>query len=656
MGMNKRECRRYAEPELRFNLNSGVLHAKAIDYIVRTAVKNIAGRRTLLLYLYLRNEVASGYGKPQYVVFQNKDAYLTLEHLPNSTIKWRTARFENLFERNIKHAFYTAADENRATKFCGITDFDGLNALERLQENLAKALEVKRIKARERKIIARMSVLPSLPRDLKGWIHREVLPAYIYYEYRKTTKPLDGFCTACKHEVSVIGVKHLAKGVCPRCKKSVTLMARKKTGSRTTDHGTMLVVQKISATEVVVRTVKVRRQYLDCRNPDVSVYETSRIFVKSEGSNKCDAEPYYDAFWRGILTSWKRGHRPIPNRWVRNFNAEQCGHLYVRNLDAELDGTPWKYSHLKPFAVQINEPLEVVPYLRKYIEFPAIEYLFKLGLTELLCEAVYGYNRALNTDGKNMREILGVAKADIPLLQAVNATGATLELVRVFRADGIHFNLDTLQWLQENDVYDESNLCYILEFTTAHKMIRYIEQQREREQKTNKYTSMAVSDYRDYLEMGSELGYDFTDEFVLFPRNLTEAHDTTNLLHDKREAEIYNARIAGAYQSLTEQYGFADDTYAIIPPKSSEELVAEGHKLHHCVGTYAKRVASGESIVLFLRQRANLDEPFCTLEIKDGEIKQKRGNDNREASVEVLDFLALWEQQVLHGRRGKIAA
>ena len=187
-------------------------------------------------------------------------------------------------------------------------------------------------------------------------------------------------------------------------------------------------------------------------------------------------------------------------------------------------------------------------------------------------------------------------------------------------------------------------------------MIRYIEQQREREQKTNKYTSMAVSDYRDYLEMGSELGYDFSDEFVLFPRNLTEAHDTTNLLHDKREAEIYNARIAGAYQSLTEQYGFSDDTYAIIPPKSSEELVAEGHKLHHCVGTYARRIAAGESIVLFLRQKANLEEPFCTLEIKDGEITQKRGYDNCETCSEVLAFLSVWEQRFLHERSGNIAA
>ena len=652
--MNKRECRRYAEPELRFNLNSGVLHAKAIDYIIRTDVKNIDGRRTLLLYMYLRNEAAKGCSKPQYVVFQNKDAYLMLEHLLDGTIKWRTARFENLFVRKIKLAFYTAADENRVTKFCGITDFDGLSVLAQLQQNLANALEVKRIKARERKIIARMSVLPPLPRDLKGWIHREVLPAYIYYEYRKTTKPLDGFCTACKHEVSVIGAKHQAKGICPRCKKSVTFMSRKKTGSHVIDRDTIQVVQQISATEVVVRTVKAWRRYNDCRNPDVHVYETSRIFVKSEGTKDCKVEPYYDTFWRGLLTSWKKGDRPVRNQWVTNFNNEQCGHLYVRNLDAALDGTPWKYCQLKPYAIQINEPLEVVPYLRKYIEFTAIEYLFKLGLTELLCEAVYRYSRALNTEGKNMREILGVAKEDIPLLQEVNATGKILALVRAFRATGIRFDLDTLRWCQENDVHDDRNLSRILKLMTAHKMIRYIDQQRER--MNPPYTSRVVSDYRDYLEMGSELGYDFSDEFVLFPRNLSEAHDTASALNNKRKAEIYNARIAGAYQALTEQYGFSNDTYAIIAPKSSAELTAEGHKLHHCVGTYARRIAEGESIVLFLRRTENLDEPFCTLEIKDGEITQKRGNKNCEVTPDVTAFLALWEWQVLHEQRDAIAA
>lgn len=40
MKINKRECRKFADPGFKMNQNHGLLHAEKVKYIVRTAVKN----------------------------------------------------------------------------------------------------------------------------------------------------------------------------------------------------------------------------------------------------------------------------------------------------------------------------------------------------------------------------------------------------------------------------------------------------------------------------------------------------------------------------------------------------------------------------------------------------------------------------------------
>ncbi len=44
MEIKKRECRKFADPELKMNRNHGLLHTEKVKYIVRTAVKNIGGK------------------------------------------------------------------------------------------------------------------------------------------------------------------------------------------------------------------------------------------------------------------------------------------------------------------------------------------------------------------------------------------------------------------------------------------------------------------------------------------------------------------------------------------------------------------------------------------------------------------------------------
>ena len=56
----------------------------------------------------------------------------------------------------------------------------------------------------------------------------------------------------------------------------------------------------------------------------------------------------------------------------------------------------------------------------------------------------------------------------------------------------------------------------------------------------------------------------------------------------------------------------------IIPAGRCEELMNEGRTLHHCVGAstqYMEKMAAGESWILFLRKKKELEKPYYKIEI-----------------------------------------
>lgn len=56
----------------------GLLHAPQVDYIVRTAVKIINRRRTLILYIYSCGKAVTGNLTPVWTMFQAGSDYITL--------------------------------------------------------------------------------------------------------------------------------------------------------------------------------------------------------------------------------------------------------------------------------------------------------------------------------------------------------------------------------------------------------------------------------------------------------------------------------------------------------------------------------------------------------------------------------------------------
>ena len=658
--IDKRACRKFAMPELEFNLNEGVLHVENCPYIIRTAVRNISGQRILVLYIYQSENILAGSLKPRWVMFHSRDDFATLSFREDAKATWQCSTLDSLDRIgsfDSKCAFYRQQDEARVARFCKC-ERGAISMLGYLQRQISYHKELERKWKKQRAIIDRMKCVSALPRDLKGFIHREVMPQYIFYDYQRRG-PEHAFCIACRHEVSIAAAKHNASGTCPRCKKKITFKSRGKRG-RIFDRETVQVLQKAEGNGLVLRIIKVYRSFADSDIPNhFEIWENARQFITLSSSGQCSVDAYYYHYKAGYdLTPWCNGYRPVFDRWKYNFTADMSGVLYQRNLSDTLKDTPWAYSQLEAFS-GIASFSGVATFLSAYIKRPKIEHLIKMKLYRLVSGIIYGgysYSalQAINFNGENMRAILGIDRPYFPLLRELNPSIDQLHLIRQLLQADHKPSTEQIKWFIASKISNADAAKELLAHMSVHKLQRYVEQQFAPEDeaalKRVDYYKMntLITDYHDYLCMCKELQYDVKNSFILFPRELKAAHDSVaKTLKDKRTAEHEKA-IAGSFDEWQKRYQYQSKELMMIPPHSAKEIVDEGAALHHCVRLYVKNVAEKKSVILFVRSVDEPDKSLCTVEVKDGQVTQARGFDNEEPPAQITAFIEQWKQRVLY--------
>lgn len=658
--IDKRACRKFAMPELEFNLNEGVLHVESCPYIIRTAVHNISEQRILVLYIYQSENILAGSIKPRWVMFHSRDDFATLSFRENAKATWQCSTLDSLDRIggfDSKCAFYRQQDEARVARFCKC-ERGAISMLGYLQRLISYRKELERKWKKQRAIIDRMKYVPVLPRDLKGFIHREVMPQYIFYDYQRKA-PGHAYCTACRHEVRIAAAKHNTSGLCPRCKKKITFKCRGRRG-RIFDRATVQVLQKAEGNGLVLRIIKVYRSFADSDIPNhFEIWENARQFITLSSSGQCSVDAYYYHYKAGYdLTPWCNGYRPVFDRWKYNFTADMSGVLYQRNLSDTLKDTPWAYSQLEAFS-GIASFSGVATFLGAYIKRPKIEHLIKMKLYRLVSGIIYGgysYSalQAINFNGENMRAILGIDRPYFPLLRELNPSIDQLHLIRQLLQADHKPSTEQIKWFIASKISNADAAKELLAHMSVHKLQRYVEQQFAPEDeaalKRVDYYKMntLITDYHDYLCMCKELQYDVKNSFILFPRELKAAHDSVaKTLKDKRTAEHEKA-IAGSFDEWQKRYQYQSKELMMIPPHSAKEIVDEGAALHHCVRLYVKNVAEKKSVILFVRSVDEPNKSLCTVEVKDGQVTQARGFDNEEPPAQITAFIEQWKQRVLY--------
>ena len=260
----------------------------------------------------------------------------------------------------------------------------------------------------------------------------------------------------------------------------------------------------------------------------------------------------------------------------------------------------------------------------------------------------------LNSKGKTVTEVLGVGKKYIPLLQTIDPGPNQLTMFKAFLRDNIRPDLELMKWCSKNDIGEEAYITVPLRYMTPHKLMRYATEQFATHRKTSYYApgyySMRemMSDYKDYLCMCELLEHDMKSSFVLFPNDLKAEHDRVNDMSRNDVSQAYDRIIAKMFEGLQHRYGYTQMGFVVIPPHSAKEITQEGDKLHHCVGRYVKDVVKNNTTILFIRKASAPKKPYCTVEVKHGDVIQARIQNNVVPPPKVKRFIESWKENVLY--------
>lgn len=150
--------------------------------------------------------------------------------------------------------------------------------------------------------------------------------------------------------------------------------------------------------------------------------------------------------------------------------------------------------------------------------------------------------------------------------------------------------------------------------------------------------------YRDYLRQEKEMNNENISKVDKYPHNW---HTTW-----RRSKKNYNQYIRSIdEEKFAENTGkfkhleFEDRRYSIVVPDRSSEIKKEASGLKHCVASYIPRVISGDTLIVFCRERVDTDEPLVTIEVRRGYVTQAYGYEDSKPDDEVLNFIRKWAKK-----------
>lgn len=603
----------------------------------------------LKVSLWFRESVVKEQRKPDYDIYldrKNKDfiTYVTDEN------RWSNAKFGFLdlpqSFRDGKKIWMSGATSKRIMEFFN-NGRTGIDAIHAFQLNV----RAEQLKQRERKETDEwdraQDIVPDIPAGFKEWIKKYPQQMnYIVYEYSRkgATK---GWCSFCEKEVDIKNPKHLKEGICTKCRKKITFLAKGKSGGVRRED-TAQLIQKTD-TGVIVRSFNVIKKYHrgNLCNPELYFYETTRSFYDQYSNQRHTYyyENYKQKEMRWVSSDYWDGHNRY---WNYEHNNRDKTATYKATLSA-LKTTSLKYSGLKEMLMHSN--INPTRYIDVYKIFPEVEKLVKAGFYQTVEDILI---RRRETEfihrGKNPKEILDITQEELKLLKAAGGGIMKLSMIKWMRGRNGATKM-TPEQLNKLVKYDSGKqLEKLYQHTTIHKAIRYIESQED----------FNAGDFHDYLHMCEELEYDLNNSFILFPKNWKRAHDQASKEHNMHKVEIeakkkskQSMKIEKRYEETKKLYDFKYKGLSIVVPHNALEIIQEGHVNHHCVATYVDRVADGNTTILFVREEE--DVTYYTMEVRDNNIIQCRTKYNKSytENKKVEEFVKRFDKKVLEPLRMK---
>lgn len=249
---------------------------------------------------------------------------------------------------------------------------------------------------------------------------------------------------------------------------------------------------------------------------------------------------------------------------------------------------------------------------------------------------------------------LGTFNFNCPVCTNENSPAGYLKMPRVFynnnkkkiyniirRNWNTHFLINDPNYiLPSNSIYTSYRRCFP-ETVFTEKLIN----------KLNNFSHYDILIYGDYYNMFKDL-YPNIEPVSIYDiktrGQIKHLHDQINDIYKINESKLFSESYLKVKETFP-KYEFSDEEFTIFYPEKPEDIVREGSELHHCVGSYIKRIIRGNNIILFLRKNEELDKSLVTVDIipiNDGlfEIEQAHGKCNCCISEipGVTEFIKKW--------------
>lgn len=249
---------------------------------------------------------------------------------------------------------------------------------------------------------------------------------------------------------------------------------------------------------------------------------------------------------------------------------------------------------------------------------------------------------------------LGTFNFNCPVCTNENSPAGYLKMPRVFYNNNKEkiYNIIRYNWnthflindpnyiLPSDSIYTSYRRCFP-ETVFTEKLIN----------KLNNFSHYDILIYGDYYYMFKDL-YPNIEPVSIYDIKTSEQikhlHDQINDIYKINESKLFSESYLKVKETFP-KYEFSDEEFTIFYPEKPEDIVREGSELHHCVGSYIKRIIRGNNIILFLRKNEELDKSLVTVDIipiNDGlfEIEQAHGKCNCCISEipRVTEFIKKW--------------
>ncbi|MDW8802508.1 PcfJ domain-containing protein [Clostridium sp. A1-XYC3] len=341
---------------------------------------------------------------------------------------------------------------------------------------------------------------------------------------------------------------------------------------------------------------------------------------------------YFDDRGRGIKDGGKSFFKNISIEDMKNLSSQielYCSkNKIVPNYGSILKKLS-SYYNTYEYEIMLKKVLSeyyVESFAKEGLSY-LIEYNFLHSL-QILEKTIY-IDKAATTCSK----ILGVPKKVICYIRENRLKASNiLELQRFFRENNYN---DFKEFLcSENSIFEVSDLHY-LNFLlrngySAHRLNKYAAEIINEE-------DLGKSSFLTYLVDSVRMSKAGDLEFKLYGRRLKQRHDELASKYKLVKNEIINKKLLEISRDIVvNQYG---DKYVAIIPKSVKDFEEEGQNQKNCVLSYAESMVNGDIIILFIRDKNELDKSYITLEIRKKKIVQAKKFANGSINYEDKEYL-----------------